>query len=224
MPENRSVHRTTTQSAMPLAAPRAAYQGVAGAYGEEAVQRLWGAHARPHPVRTFAEALEALARGDVEWAVVPIWNSTIGVVAPACAALDEHERTIVRVQEVEVPVRHCLLARPGTSFADVRYVGSHPAALAQCARLFRAHRALTPCEAFDTAGAARDLLAFGNPSSRGHPTWHEHLRADSPARLAAIASASAARHYGLVVLRADVNDDPANVTRFVAVRARQGAR
>jgi prephenate dehydratase len=223
MPENCSVDRAIRQPP-PLVAHRAAYQGVAGAFGEEAVERLWEGRASPHPARTFTEALEALARGEVEWAVLPIWNSAIGFVAPACAALDEHERAIVRVREVDVPVRHCLLACPGTSIADVRYVGSHPAALAQCTRFFREHPALVPCEAFDTAGAARDLLAFADRAPRDHPTWYGRLRVDSAAQLAALASVSAARRYGLVVLQPDVNDDPANVTRFVAVRAREGAR
>jgi prephenate dehydratase len=173
------------------------------------------------PVRTFDAALDSLCDGHVQRAVIPYWNSVIGPVAPARAALASHSSTIELLTDIDVPVRHCLLALPGTTMSDVRFVGSHPAALAQCARLFEAHRQLTPCDAFDTAGAARDLSLFGEPCrAADYEQWHSALQIDTPARLAVIASASAASRYGLIVLREDVQDHPANVTRFVVARAR----
>jgi prephenate dehydratase len=224
MPKNRSFDEPPSREHQStLAAPRVAYQGIAGAFGEEAVQQIWRGRARPSPVRTFAGVLEALACRDVDWAVIPIWNSTIGRIATACAALERHEDMIDRVRELALPVRHALLAHPGTTITDLHYVGSHPAALAQCTRLFQEHRTLTACEAFDTAGAAHELAAFGDPARQAEGSWYRRLRVDSPARLGVIASASAAIRYGLVVLRDEVQDDPANVTRFVVVRAREVA-
>jgi prephenate dehydratase len=218
------------------AAPRVAYQGLAGAFSEDAVYRMWRGLATAKPERTFAAALESVIRADAQWAVLPIWNSTIGPITAALTALDEYEATLVRAAQIDVPVRHCLIAVHGTSIADVRYVGSHPAALAQCRRFFHATPHLSPCDAFDTAGAAQELskLIATDPSGIGpttdrangqpaHSPWFAALSFDSPKQLAAIASASAARAYGMVVLQHDVQDDPTNVTRFVAVRTRESA-
>jgi prephenate dehydratase len=210
--------------------PTVAYQGIVGSYGEEAVRRLWQCRARTYPKRSFAAALDALSRGGVEWAVIPIWNSTIGTIVPARAAMLAHERAVACIQEIDLPVKHCLLARAGTSIDDVRFVGSHPAALAQCAMLFSDAPRLTACDAIDTAVAARDLAQYGRRDTHEsveHATadtatdrpWYAGLAIDSPAQLAVIASRRAAQRYGLNVLAFDVQDDPANVTRFAALRA-----
>lgn len=202
---------------------RVAYQGVPGAFGEQAVRRLWrdGALARPMP--TFPAALEAVLIGAADWAVIPVWNSIIGRVTPGCEALEQHPQAIVRTDEVEVPVSQCLAAIPGTSLDDVRYVGSHPAALAQCTRFFAEHHAIAPVIAFDTAGAAMELASYGERSLNASERWYARLDVDRPSRLAAICSEYAARKYRLVVLARDVHDRAGNVTRFAVVRAKQAA-
>ena len=204
-----------------LGQPRVAYQGIPGAFGEEAIRRLWHDSALPIPSRTFTDVLDLLVDGVVDWAVIPIWNSTIGPVAPACAALRVRESAITRTREIDVPVHHCLLGLPGTLMADVRLVGSHLAALGQCAKLFATYQTLSPCEAFDTAGAARELsLLIDAASPATHESWYSTLGAD-PRQLAAIASADAGRRYGLSVLLDAVQDDPTNLTRFVVVRSKE---
>jgi prephenate dehydratase len=218
MSSGTATDRRTTSSTMPRAA-RAAYQGVPGAFGEDAVRRFWEGRVCGHPVATFDAVLDALTSGDVEWAVLPIWNSTIGRVAAAREVLDARSHMVVREGEVDVPVHHCLLALPGASLDTVRYVGSHPAALAQCTRLFRLHPRMTAVEAFDTAGAARQLASFDRARAAGDEPWYDALEVESPMSLAAIASAQAATAYGLAVLERGVNDQPTNFTRFVALRA-----
>jgi prephenate dehydratase len=220
--QEKSLHPPRNRSE--LAPLRVAYQGIAGAFGEEAVRRVWHERARAIPARTFAEALEQLVTGAVDWAVIPIWNSTIGAVAPARDALRIHEPAITHTRVVDVPVHHCLLALPGTSIADVRYVGSHTAALGQCARLFATHEEFTACEAFDTAGAAHELsllIDAMHPATSG--SWYSTLRADAR-QLAVIASADAGRRYGLSVVLDGVQDDPTNLTRFVVVRSKEARR
>lgn len=199
---------------------RVAYQGTAGAFGEDAVY-AWRSDAEPYPVRSFAGVLDAVTGGAAHWAVIPVWNSIVGRVDPACAALDDRGAGIVRVAEVEVPVRQCLLALLGTNIDDVRYVGSHPAALGQCTRLL-SDRSLVACEAYNTAGAARELAAIASVRAQGglESAWYSHLHIDTPSRLGVIASENAARHYGLQVLLRDVQDHVNNVTRFVVLRAR----
>ena len=203
-----------------LAAIRAAYQGIAGAFGEEAVRLVWDGRAQAIPARTFDAALEQLVDGRVEWAVIPVWNSAIGPVTTARAALSACGSRITVTRELDVPVRHCLLALPGTAISDILYVGSHPAALAQCAKFFAEHPELTACDAFDTAGAARELSMLRESDTPPlAESWYDTLRVDAPSRLAAIASANAARRYGLCILREGVQDDATNLTRFVVVRA-----
>lgn len=203
---------------------RAAYQGVRGAFGEDAVHRFFEGRVCGHPVATFDAVLDSLASGEVEWAVLPVWNSTIGRVTPARDALDARANLVRRVDEVDVPVHHCLLVLPGTSLASVRYVGSHPAALSQCTELFRLQPQMQAVEAFDTAGAARQLAAFDRGRAATGDYWYDGLAVASPTSLAAIASAKAAATYGLDILQRGVNDAPTNFTRFAVLRAREVAR
>jgi prephenate dehydratase len=221
------VHETSVQlgNDHPEPAPiRAVYQGIAGAYGEEAIRRLWRGRAQAVPARTFSEALDELIRGRVPWAVIPVWNSTIGAIAQSWAALRVRGSSVTVVSEIDIPVRHCLLGLPGTSVADVRFVGSHPVALAQCAKLFATRPELTQCNAFNTAGAARELSLLGDPHRAVKQSWCSSLRVDTPSQLAVIASADAGRRYGLSILCGDVQDDASNVTRFVVVRAKAPRR
>ena len=224
MSDHRTAYLEITNALLPTAITRAAFQGIEGAFGEEAVLRAWQGMVRAHPVPTFEAALDALLSGEVEWAVLPIHNSTIGPIVPACQALAARETILLRAGEVTVPVRHCLLALPETSFATVRYVGSHPAALAQCTRLFQEDDRLTACEVFDTAGAARELAEFPRSSSRDFPAWYSALDVADHGELAVIASERAAERYGLTVLRSDVQNADDNATRFVVVRAREAQR
>jgi len=223
-----------TTSAMPGApavnGPRVAYQGEPGAYGEMAIVRQWSGTASAMGAPTFADTIGLLASGDADLAVIPVWNSTIGDLQDTNLLLAHHVARIDTVGEVSVPIEHCLLALPGASFATVRYVGSQAAALAQCRRLFVTRPALQPCVAHDTAGAARQLAALGGTVSEDSaqprtPAWYEpYRRATSPTALAVIAGAQAARAYGLVVLAERVQDEPANTTRFVVLKAKEGAR
>jgi prephenate dehydratase len=206
-------------------APLVAYQGGPGAYGEAAVGRYWNGEADPVPVRSFPAVLAAVAAGDVDFGVVPVWNAVMGAVREACDAIAAAGDRVREVGEVTVPVRHALLALPGATLAGLRAVGSHGAALAQCRRFFAAHPHAAPVVAWDTAGAARELAALGagrGPESvevAAEPPWWAAVPGAGPETLAAIASAAVAARHGLAVLADDVGDDPHNATRFAVVRA-----
>lgn len=218
----RHVTADDSRPGKPTPTARAAFQGIEGAFGDDAVQRLWQGRVQAHPAPTFGAALDAVLHGEVEWAVIPIHNSTIGHIESACCALAERESALMRVDEVTVPVRHCLLALPGTTKSHVRYVGSHPAALAQCGHLFRENPDLTACEAFDTAGSARELAEFDRWSDERGATWYSALGVTDGRALAVLAGERAAARHGLLVLQRDVQDRSDNATRFVAVRAARG--
>jgi prephenate dehydratase len=179
---------------------RAGYQGEPGAYSEEALLTLFP-NAEPVGHRTFTLAVDALRDGAVDVDVIPVENTLGGIVQEANDLLWER-RGLRLVAEHVHPIRHCLLGFPG---ARIERVISHPQALAQARRYLEA-RGIDPIPHHDTAGAARDLALRPEPG------------------LAAIASAAAARRYGLEVLAEGIQDDDSNQTRFVVVERGRPAR
>jgi prephenate dehydratase len=214
-------------------APRVAFQGEFGAYGEEAIERYWKGKAEPSPARSFADVLSQVAAGTAEYGVLPVWNSIIGFVEPSCEALFDARRSAADlpavVGEVTITVHHCVLGLPGAKLATIRHIGSHRAALAQCGRFFREHPHITPREAYDTAGAARQLAGCRDGQCEVRADvgdgWAAGIPDAMPESLGVIAGAAAARRYGLSVLADDIQDIPDNVTQFfVLTRARGHTR
>jgi prephenate dehydratase len=201
-----------------LARPRVAFQGAPGAFGEEAIARYWGGRADPVAVGTFADAVAAVRDGSTRYAVVPVWNSTIGRIAEAWGVLrgEAGQQLVVRaVGEITIPVRHYLLCRPGVRPEDIRVVMGHPAALAQCSRTLsvRGYRSL-PAE--DSAGAARALAT----AAEGEPLRVPGSTAVVDPRLTAtLAPAAAASRYHLAVVACAVQDQSDNRTSFLVVDA-----
>ncbi len=180
---------------------RIAYQGAPGAYSHLAAL----AHqptARTTGLADFGAVVTAVARGQADLGFLPIWNSIIGAVPGAEAALAASV-DVEEVDRVEQRIAHCLLALPGADIPSLRWVESHPAALAQCARWLSANR-VEPRAVEDTAGAAQGIAR------------------DRDWTRAAIAPEGAAARYGLVVLAHDIADALDNVTTF-AVLARRAA-
>ncbi|MBN1967283.1 MAG: prephenate dehydratase, partial [Anaerolineae bacterium] len=173
-----------------------AFQGEHGAYSEEAIHRHFGDETRTLPCETFIAIFEAIQRGEATNGMLPVENALAGTVAQAYELLLEHD---FRVQaETILPVRHCLLAPPGTTLEDIRQVRSHPQALIQCAEAVR-RRGWAPVATYDTAGAARELAQKPEPGT------------------AVIASAFAGQLYGLDVLESGIEDHPFNSTRFFVI-------
>ncbi|HEY8449390.1 MAG TPA: prephenate dehydratase, partial [Bacillota bacterium] len=178
---------------------RVAYQGEPGAYSEEAVVNYFGPDAcQPVPCETFDDAFERLLAGQVEAAVLPVENSYAGDVGEVYDLLRRNDVWIH--DELALPVRHCLMALPGVTLAELRSVRSHPQALSQCRDYLRRH-GLRAEPIHDTAAAARQVAAEG--------------RRD----LGAIAARRAASHYGLAVLAEGIQDAADNTTRFLVIAA-----
>jgi len=209
--------------------PHVAYQGEPGAFSEMAIAQEWRGTATAIAAPTFADAIGLLGRGRVDYAVIPVWNSTIGEIQDTSALLAHHASRLSTVSELTVPVIHCLLGLPGASLTSVRYAGSHPTALAQCQRLFATRKTLQPCVAHDTAGAARELASLGRRVRReaarqASAPWFSPYMPTESTSLAVIAGSSVAELYGLVVIAEGVQDHPDNATRFLVVRAKDGWR
>ena len=175
---------------------RVAYQGVPGAFSEAAVGALFPSD-EAVPRDAFADVFDALERGAVEAAVVPVENSQAGSVLDVYDLLRRH-RGMRIVAEAMLRVRHHLLGVPGARIEGVRTARSHPQALAQVESYLR-ERSIRPVVAFDTAGAAAEVAQMRDPS------------------VAAVASARAAERYGLIVLARSIETAPDNMTRFFAL-------
>jgi prephenate dehydratase len=172
---------------------RVAFQGVAGAYSEEAIRQYFGPDVESVSCRVLEEMFPLVENGDVEYSMLPVENAVAGTVTGSYELLMEHD---LRVHaETILRVRHMLLAPTGTKMSDIERVRSHPQALAQCQRYLNRH-GLAAEPTFDTAGSARDLAA--NPE----------------AGVAAIASQLAGELYGLEVLEEGIEDFEFNYTRF----------
>jgi prephenate dehydratase len=180
-----------------------AFQGVAGAYSEQAVRQFFGPDVVSVPRKTFDGIFAATESQETDYGMLPVENSVAGSVANSYELLVEHDLRIYA--EVVLRVRHMLMALPDTQLADITGVRSHPQALAQCQRYLTRYN-LKPEAAFDTAGSARDLAASGEPN------------------VAVIASELAAELYGLEILVRGVEDFPFNFTRFFVLSREDAPR
>ncbi len=179
---------------------RVAYQGVEGSNSHLAAQRRYGGRKGGVLLTgcdTFRDAAEAVREGAADLALLPIENSTAGSINETYDLLAEGGLAITA--EVVSAIEHCLLGLPGARIDDLREVHSHPQALRQCEGYLRTIPWAKPREEFDTAGAARKVRELGDAS------------------LSAIASDTAARLFGLEVLRRGIQDEALNFTRFVEV-------
>lgn len=182
---------------LPVAGCRVVYQGVPGAYAYIAVKRFFGEDVDNYNVKTWRDAMEAVKRGDADYAVLPIENSTAGIVSDVYDLLQEYNNYIVA--ETYVKVEHALLGLPGASVSDIKRVYSHAQALMQCRSFLNAHQEWQTSEMINTAVSAKKVMEDGDKSQ------------------AAIASVEAAKLYGLDILQEKINTDDNNTTRFVII-------
>ena len=174
---------------------RVGYQGEAGAYSEQATRnRVPGHRVQRIGYRSFHDTASALARGEIDCAMLPVENTIVGSIEEVASLLYSGAMTIL--DEELLRIRHCLAVLPGTRFEEVRRVTSHPVALQQCRKRLEG-LGLEPVICYDTAAAAA-IIAAGEDRS-----------------LAALCSVSAAEAHGLVILERDIEDQPNNFTRFL---------
>lgn len=178
---------------------RIVYQGEPGCNGHLACREMYPTW-EAVPRASFEDAFAEVSSGGAARAMIPIDNSLAGRVADIHTLLPTAGLHIVG--EHFLRIRFELLGVPGATIEGARTVHSHIHALGQCRTLIRAH-GLTPVIAGDTAGSAREVRDWADPT-----------------RLS-IAPRGAAELYGLQVLASDVEDDPTNTTRFI-VLAPQG--
>lgn len=172
---------------------KVAFQGIQGAYSEQALRQHFGDTVDIHPCPGLGELFDALQTGEATYGMLPVENALAGAVSRAYELLMDYD---LRIQaEVILHVHHALLAPRGKTIADLEYVRSHPQALAQCERFLERNN-LKPIPDYDTAGSARRIANNGEKNT------------------GAIASELAAELYELDVLESQIEDVNFNFTRF----------
>ncbi|MCD8039391.1 MAG: prephenate dehydratase [Lachnospiraceae bacterium] len=175
---------------------RVVFQGAEGAYSQAAMMEYFGENVDSFNVDTFRDAMLAIDEGSADFAVLPIENSSAGIVSEIYDLLVEFENYIVGEQVIRI--EQCLMAVPGTRLEDIRTVYSHPQSLMQ---------------------SAHYLLEKGwqQISMKNNAFAAKKVADDKDKTQAAIAGEAAAGTYGLEILERGVNDLKENSTRFIIV-------
>lgn len=175
-----------------------AYQGRPGAFSELAVKRI-RPDGEPVPYPDFPDVINAVISGDAALGLLPVRNSTAGVIARSCGLIGSEP--VIVTGEVELPISHALIAVPGVALGQIKRVVTHPVALAQCRQYLAAHSEIKPVAMGDTAGCVEWIM-------------------DQNARdTAAIASAHTAAMYGASILVEGIEDSPSNSTSFMLIES-----
>lgn len=173
---------------------RVVYQGVEGAYQQMAVEKFFGEDIDHYHVENFNDVALALNRGDADYGILPIENSSAGNVEGNYDILLKND--ICVVAEVILEIKHALIGLPGAKKEDLRVIYSHPQGLMQC-KDYLEKLGTKGVSVNNTALAARKVKEEGDLTQ------------------GAIASEKAASLYGLDILEHHVNDVRNNATRFL---------
>ncbi len=175
---------------------RVVFQGAEGAYSQAAMQEYFGEQIQSFHVDSFRDAMGALDEGSADFAVLPIENSTAGIISEVYDLLVEFENYIVGEQIIKI--EHCLLGVPGAKKEDIQTVYSHPQSLMQSAKYLNRH-------------------SWQQISMQNNAFAAQKVAKEQDKTQAAIAGAHAAEIYGLEILERGVNQEQSNSTRFIIV-------
>ncbi len=204
-------HVSSLTEPLIVAASKVGFLGPEGTFTEVALRSTLeeteadGRTRRFLPYATMQDTIEAVSSGEVDCAIVPIENSIEGSVSATVDLLAHEFDDLQIVREVRIPIRHCLIARPGVSLDEITKVISHPHANAQCRGWLRANLPGREVEAANSTANAVERVAHSSEP------W------------GAIGNELAGQKYECVVLAADIEDHGDNETRFVFL-ARQRER
>lgn len=180
---------------------RIVFQGLEGAYSQEAMEMFFGENCDSFHVATWKDAMEAIRMGKADYAVLPIENSSAGIISENYDLLVEYDNYIVGEQIVKI--NHALLGLEDADEADITSVYSHKQSIMQCSDFLEQHDNWEKFSVSNNAVAARKVMEDGDK--------HQ----------AAIASAKNAQIYGLKVLRNSIQNNKNNSTRFIVVTGKK---
>ncbi len=176
---------------------RVVYQGLEGAYAHQAALEYFGENVNCFHVERWRDAMEAIKEGSADYAVLPLENSTAGIVSDNYDLLNEYNNYIVG--EKVIYVDHVLMGQSDADLSDIETVYSHPQALMQCSRYLEEHRDWKQMSVSNTAVAVKDVKDSADKTK------------------AAIGSRQAANYYGMKILKEGMCHGKSNSTRFIIV-------
>lgn len=175
---------------------RVVFQGAPGAYSQAAMMQYFGEQVNCFHVESFRDAMGAIEEGSADFAVLPIENSTAGIVNEIYDLLVEFENYIVGEQIIQI--EHCVLGVPGSRLEDIKTVYSHPQSLMQSSKYL-------------------EMKDWQQISMQNNAFAAQKVAREQDKAQAAIAGAHAAGIYGLEILERSVNQSDTNSTRFIIV-------
>lgn len=191
----RAIYREIISAAISLEKPiQVAYLGPEATYTHQAALKNFGSSIPFLPMNSVPDVFTAVRRGDADYGVVPVENSTQGTVISTLDMLVESELTIVA--QIYLQIAHCLISH--SPLEKIRSVHSKDNALGQCRQWLA--RMLPGVELVDSASTAASVEYAAR-----HP------------EAAAIASSIAADLYGVPIVAENVMDKTDNVTRFLVI-------
>ncbi len=180
----------------------AAYQGIDGAFSQEAIFSYFNKQVPTCGLPTFDDVIEQVEAGEAQYGFLPAENSITGTIVQTYDLLLQSNLCIIG--EYYLPIHHNLMILPDSNLESIQRVFSHPQALAQCAQYLKRLNTRTEV-VWDTAGSA------------------QKIRQENLADAAAIASHQAAKAYQLKIVAANIEDIVHNTTRFF-VLSKQSAK
>ncbi len=192
----RTVFREILSACLALEEPiTISYMGPPATYTHQAALKHFGHSLRHVAAPTVREVFRAVESGEALYGVVPIENSTEGMVNNTLDTLIESDLMICA--EIVLPIHHCLLTR-ADSATEIRIVYAHPQALAQC-RMYLANTLPHAAAGETTSNTKAVEMALEDPHA------------------AAIAGEMAAEVYNIPIFARQVEDYPNNQTRFLVI-------
>ncbi len=173
---------------------RVVCQGVEGAYSSRAARRVFPG-CTPVFTTHFEDVFRSIENNSADFGILPVENSSAGSVSDVYDLLLKYRFSIVG--GVDVKISHCLAASPGTRFAQIRTVYSHPQGIRQCSEYLEKNH--LPTQIYSNTAAAAEMVA------------------GSREPLAAICSREAAERCGLSILAEDIQNSGDNCTRFIVI-------
>ena len=200
----RAIYREVMSSALSLEKSMTiAYLGPEATFTHQAAIRRFGASLRYSAQKTIADVFNEVSKSRADYGVVPVENSTEGVVTHTLDMFVESSLQVVA--QIILPIQYCLAGNAGFKEAERIYV--HPQALGQC-RIW-VQRNLAKAEIIETSSNARSAQLVA--AATAGPDR------DLPSHIAAITGTLAAEKHGLKIIQRDIQDFSDNVTRFLVL-------
>ncbi|RPJ08558.1 MAG: 3-deoxy-7-phosphoheptulonate synthase [Spirochaetaceae bacterium] len=178
--------------------PGVAFQGERGSFSEKAINLHFHEEVTPIPCQEFRDVFQSVLAGSAYYGMIPVENSLSGSIHQNYDLFLEFP-DIKIIGEKKIRIIHNLITIPGADISDIKRVYSHPQGFAQCAKFLEQYPGWEKIAYYDTAGSVAHIAQKGAREN------------------AAIASEEAAAINRLSVLKAGIETNPQNYTRFVVI-------